>query len=194
MTRTESLFGETINDFCNKIGTWRLSLRCTKFRRDRRYCGHWTGPRPRSPSTKMTHNRHIVLEIRELYAWPVAAMDRILEDVHRDSPRNHALRDSKHHRLRQDSPADPALEGSFHDQTDPHAQGIAQILLKARNSMRPMPSPKPTNISKSLPSVCSPRTYEPKTPISRIQYRRRKSGCIRLNFPTISSSVFIVGR
>jgi hypothetical protein len=29
----------------------------------------------------MTHNRHIVLEIRELYAWPVAAMDRILEDV-----------------------------------------------------------------------------------------------------------------
>src|ERR1700730_17563438 len=24
-------------DFCNNIGTWRLSLRCTKFRRDRRY-------------------------------------------------------------------------------------------------------------------------------------------------------------
>ena len=28
------------------IGTWRLSLRCTKFRRDWRYCGHRLAPGP----------------------------------------------------------------------------------------------------------------------------------------------------
>src|SRR5947199_10664311 len=47
-----------------------------------------------------------------------------------DNCGNHALRDSKHHRLRQNSPADPALESFFHDQIDPEPQGITQSLLK----------------------------------------------------------------
>src|SRR5271166_376382 len=38
--------------------TWRLSLRCTKFRRGRRYCGHRPAPGPRSPPRLMTRLRH----------------------------------------------------------------------------------------------------------------------------------------
>jgi hypothetical protein len=57
--------------------------------------------------------------------------------------------------------------------------------------MRPIPSSRLTTISTSLSSVCSPRTYEPNTPISRIGYSRRKSGCICRNFPITSSSVLI---